>query len=112
RAKEVGVRKVAGADRRQLAVQFLGEALLLSVLATIGAVLLVLLSLPAFRMLSGVDLRADFTSPVFWGVLAAGVFGVGVLAGSYPAFMLSAFRPVQVLKGTFKASPSGQMLRQ
>jgi putative ABC transport system permease protein len=99
RAKEVGIRKVAGAYRSMLIGQFLGESLLMSLFSAILALGLVELSLAAFDILVGKHLTIPYTNPYFW--VSAGVFiiGTGVLAGSYPAFFLSAFRPVAVLKG-------------
>lgn len=100
RAKEVGIRKVLGAIRPQLIRQFLSEAILLSFLSTVLAVGLVYLLLPAFNELSGKMLAFnDLLSPTF-GITAAAIFIiVGILAGSYPAFYLSAFQPAQTLKG-------------
>ena len=101
RAKEVGIRKAIGARRGSLVTQFLGESLLVAFLAGILALTLVQFSLPGFSTLTGKNLSIPYNSPFFW--LGAIVFiGLtGLMAGSYPAFFLSAFRPVSVLKGTF-----------
>ncbi len=103
RAREVGVRKALGALRGQLVRQFLSEAMLLSFVALGLAGVLVALALPWFNDFAGKALSLDFADH-WWYVPAA--FGlamvVGVLAGSYPAFLLSAFRPAQVLKGTLR----------
>ena len=98
RAKEVGVRKVVGAYRGRLIGQFLGESVLMSVLAGGLALGLAYLLLPLFNHLTGTPLTLALT-PGAWAAGVALVLGVGLLAGSYPAFYLSAFRPAQVLKG-------------
>lgn len=104
RAKEVGIRKVVGAQKRFLVFQFLGESMLLSMLAFIIALFLVHVSLEAFNQLVGKQLYIEYGNPVFWIFSLLFIFCTGILAGSYPAFYLSAFRPVKVLKGTFKKS--------
>lgn len=100
RAKEVGLRKVVGSSRGQLVRQFLLESLCVSGLALLFAIVLVELLLPVFNDLSGKELVSAFADN--WRIapiLVATVIGVGLLAGSYPAFFLAAFRPVVVLKG-------------
>ena len=111
RAKEVGVRKVLGSERSSLIGQFLTESTLMSVLAFALAILGVALLLPFFNQLAGKDIGLPFGS--WWVVpaLAAGAVVVGLLAGSYPAFFLSAFQPVQVLKGKVQAGMRGGWLR-
>lgn len=103
RAREVGVRKVMGAQRGSLVRQFLGESILLAFISGLLALVIVRYSLPAFNELVGKKLSLDFTNGKYW--LAASVFILftGVLAGSYPALYLSSFRPVNVLKGVLKA---------
>jgi len=102
RAKEVGLRKVVGAGRKQLIGQFLGESLLISFLALLLAVGLVWLLLPVFNDLAGKDLAIHLLN----GKLMLTLFGIalltGLISGSYPALFLSGFRPVQVLKGNMK----------
>jgi putative ABC transport system permease protein len=100
RAKEVGLRKVIGANRSQLVGQFLGESVLLAVLALVIALVLVALALPAFNVWAGKNLSIGtvFTPLALAGLLATAV-AVGLLAGSYPALFLSGFRPVRVMKG-------------
>lgn len=108
RAKEVGMRKVVGAHRRHLVAQFLGESALLALLALAVALVLVLLALPAFAMLSGKPLTAPAVlRPGFAGLMVTVTLGVGLLAGSYPAFFLSSFRPAAVLRGALRAGTSG-----
>jgi ABC-type antimicrobial peptide transport system permease subunit len=103
RAKEVGVRKAIGAQKNSLMLQFIGESVLLSVLAGILAILIVQLSLTGFNKLVNKQLFIDFTNWHYW-LFAIGFFlFTGLLAGSYPAFCLAAYQPVKVLKGTFKA---------
>jgi len=108
RAREVGIRKSMGAQRGQLIQQFLGEAMLLSLFAVLPALVLVEFMLPVFNNLTGKSLgilEAEF------GVTAVALTGVGLLvglaAGSYPAFYLSAFQPVQALKGVFGNAKGG-----
>jgi putative ABC transport system permease protein len=102
RAKEVGIRKVAGAYRSSLIAQFIGESIILSCIAFIVAVFLVQISLQGFNQLTGKQLFVDYTNPYFWLFSIVFVLFTGFIAGSYPAFYLSSFAPVKVLKGTFK----------
>ena len=104
RAKEVGIRKVVGAYKGSLIAQFIGESILLAILAFIVALLLVQLSLPGFNQLIGKELKIDYQSPFFWLFSLTFILITGLVAGSYPAFYLSAFNPAKVLKGTFKNS--------
>ncbi|SEL70376.1 ABC-type antimicrobial peptide transport system, permease component [Chitinophaga rupis] len=103
RAKEVGIRKTAGSLRGHLIAQFLAESVLLAVLSFVLAVALAALTLPWFNQLAGKTMTFPWTNPLFWGLSLICTLLTGLLAGSYPAFYLSAFRPVKVLKGTFKA---------
>jgi len=102
RAKEVGIRKVVGAKKRALVGQFLGESVLISFLSAIIALLVLLVSLPAFGELVRRPLSLDMTNGTFWFVAFVVVLFTGLLAGSYPALYLSGFNPSSVLKGTFK----------
>ncbi len=113
RAREVGVRKVVGAMRRQLIAQFLSEALLLSFAALVLAIVAIEFFLPSFNELTGKNLNISFSQNWIFviGFLALAVL-VGIAAGSYPAFFLSRFRPVDVLKGKFTVGTSGAKLRQ
>lgn len=113
RAKEVGVRKLVGVQRSMLIMQFLSESLLLAFLALIVAAGLVEFFLPFFNQLSGKALEVNYFQE---GFVAAGFIAiallVGILAGSYPAFFLSRFQPVEVLKGKFSRHLGGARLRQ
>ncbi|HLK26930.1 MAG TPA: ABC transporter permease [Puia sp.] len=102
RAKEVGIRKVVGAQKGSLISQFIGESILLSFIAGIIAIIIVQLSLAGFNQLTGKKLFIPYSSPYFWIAGIGFVVFTGFLAGSYPAFFLSSFKPVKVLKGTFK----------
>lgn len=102
RAKEVGIRKVVGARRHVLISQFLIESILLALLSGVLAVVFVMVSLPFFSGLIGVKLAIDFSNFLLWGGILAIILLTGILAGSYPAFFLSSFNPVKVIKGTFK----------
>lgn len=104
RAKEVGIRKVVGAQKRSLVAQFIGESILLSFIAAIFAIIIVQLALPAFGQLTDKKLFIDYTDPMFWLGSIGFVLFTGLIAGSYPAFFLSSFNPSKVLKGTFKAT--------
>lgn len=102
RAKEVGIRKVAGAYRRSLIGQFLCESILIAFVGGVLALFTVWLCLPAFSELVDRKFAIDFASPTFWLSFFGFILLTGTLAGSYPAFFLSSFQPVKVLKGTFK----------
>ncbi|MEO5681739.1 MAG: ABC transporter permease [Chitinophagaceae bacterium] len=102
RAKEVGIRKVIGAQKSSLISQFIGESVFIALLAGIAAIFIVQVSLPAYNQLTEKSLFIDFGSSYTWMVFIGFVLFTGLLAGSYPAFFLSAFQPVKVLKGTFK----------
>ncbi|HEX8529637.1 MAG TPA: ABC transporter permease, partial [Cytophagales bacterium] len=112
RAKEVGVRKSVGAGRGSLIAQFLSESLGLSVLATGVALLLVRLLLPWFNGITDKQLDVPVAAPGFWGLLGGITLLTGLVAGSYPAFQLSSFKPVQVLKGTLRVGSGSAHLRQ
>jgi putative ABC transport system permease protein len=102
RAKEVGIRKVVGAQKHALIMQFIGESILLAFIAGILSILIVQLSLPAFNTLTDKELFINYKNPIFWLAGIGFIVFTGFLAGSYPAFFLSSFQPVKVLKGTFK----------
>ena len=113
RGREVGMRKVLGAQRRSLAQQFLGESLLISFTALLTALMLVEIILPIFNDIAGKDLAFNyFEQPQLLAIFIGLAAIVGLLAGSYPAFVLSAFRPVATLKGELKSGHIGLLLRQ
>lgn len=112
RAKEVGMRKVLGANKRNLVRQFLAESMLYGIVSFILALLLVLLVLPAFGSISGNELSFPLGEmPWLIPAFIAFVLLTGLLAGSYPAFFLSAFRPVNVLKGALTTGAGNSRFR-
>lgn len=113
RAREVGVRKAVGAYQQGLIYQFLTEAILIALIAVIVAVLLTLLLLPVMREISGKHFYyTALLSPVLLPALILLPLLLGLLAGSYPAWVLSSFRPVDVLKGQFRSTGKGIQLRR
>lgn len=104
RAMEVGIRKVMGAQKVKLIMQFLMESIALSFTAFVIGLFLVQLSLNAFNQLVGKSLSINYADPSFWLFSIIFILFSGILAGSYPAFFLSSFKPVKVLKGSFKKS--------
>ncbi|MBS1597366.1 MAG: ABC transporter permease [Bacteroidetes bacterium] len=112
RAKEVGIRKVIGAERKAIIAQFLGEALLLTLLSVLLALIIAELSLPAFNELTGKTIRISFLDPSFLVTMAIITLITGLISGSYPAFYLSGFRPVHVLKSAINKSGSKHILRK
>jgi putative ABC transport system permease protein len=111
RAREVGVRKALGSARSSLMGQFMLESLLLSFLAMVIAFALLEISLPYFNNLLNIVIQINYASYLFWAVLVVLVLITGLLAGSYPAFYLSSFIPVKVLKG-FKGSAGSLSIRR
>jgi putative ABC transport system permease protein len=112
RAKEVGVRKVLGSLRKSLITQFLTESILISFLALVIAIGIAFLLLPYFNHLSGKQISMDiFSKPWLFPSLIGLMLVVGVIAGSYPAFFLSAFNPVEVLKGKLAKGFKSSWLR-
>jgi len=105
RIKEIGMRKVLGAQRRQLVYQFLGESIFMSLVAMLAAVILVEIATPYFNQFAGKDLRLNFDSVIY---LVGLLILVSFLAGSYPAFYLSRFRPITVIRdiSTFSSGRS------
>ena len=102
RAKEVGIRKVVGALKSSLIGQFIGESVFLSFLAGMVAVIIVQLSLSGYNQLTEKNLFINIGNINTWIAFIGFILFTGLLAGSYPAFFLSSFLPVKVLKGTFK----------
>lgn len=113
RAKEIGVRKVVGAERTQLVVQFIGETVLLSVIAMLLAIVATMLVLPSLNNFTGKHIVFNpLTNPFLGLLILAGSVAIGILAGVYPAFVLSGFRPIVVLKNMKLAGGSIGWLRQ
>jgi putative ABC transport system permease protein len=112
RSREVGIRKSIGAQKNSLVAQFISESMLLSFIALIFAIGIVQLLLPFFNEVTTKSISLDISNPVF----LAGVLGItatcGLLAGSYPAFVLSRFNPVKVLKGDTQLGLTGNTLRK
>jgi len=112
RAKEVGVRKSVGSTRKQLIRQFLSESLFISVLAFLFALAIVALALPYFNKLTQKEMSLQISNPLFWFIMIGFTILTGLLAGSYPAFYLSSFNPVSVLKGNLKLGRSDALPRK
>jgi putative ABC transport system permease protein len=113
RAREVGIRKVAGAYKGQLIRQFLGESLMLSYISLVIAVVFVYILLPDFNLLAGKSVTYDiFQNPVFIIAIICIATIIGLIAGSYPAFYLSSFNPVTVVKGAVSKTGGSGMLRK
>ena len=111
RAREIGLRKVAGALRGQLVVQFLSESVMVSFLSLSLALVLVQLLLPVFNGLANRKLTLDFTNPQLWVSLLGIALLTGLISGSYPALFLSGFSPAKVLKGNVKVMGGNQLFR-
>ncbi len=106
RAKEVGIRKVSGAHKGLLIGQFLGESVLIALISGAVALLLVQVFISPFDDLVGKELIVPYHSFYFWAIALLFILVTGLVAGSYPAFILSSFRPVDVLKGSFRKAHS------
>ncbi len=111
RAKEVGIRKTIGAKRKALIYQFIGESVLLSIIAIIIAILLISLFSTNFNQLVGQELPGLFSTPLNLVYLFCLAVIVGIIAGIYPAFVLSAFQPIKVLKGRISTEAKSGWLR-
>ncbi|WDF78545.1 ABC transporter permease [Mucilaginibacter sp. KACC 22773] len=112
RAKEVGIRKAIGSVRSQLIKQFLSESLMFAFLALVVTLVLVLVALPYFNNIADKQIAMPFTNPWFWAAALSFTFFTGIIAGSYPAFYLSAFEPIKVLKGTFRVGRFASLPRK
>jgi putative ABC transport system permease protein len=110
RAREVGVRKTMGSLKTQLVYQFLVESILISTMATVISLLIIYAVLPAFNTLAGKHLELVFSPLIIAGLVTVTIV-VGLMAGSYPAFVLSSFNPVLVMKGKFSSNAKGALLR-
>jgi ABC-type antimicrobial peptide transport system permease subunit len=112
RAKEVGIRKTRGSDKKQLVLQFFFESIILALIAFIISIGVVYLLLPSFNKLVDKDLSLNLSDVYFWlGAIFIIAF-TGIVAGSYPALYLSSFSPIKVLKGTFLAGKSAAIPRR
>lgn len=112
RAKEVGVRKVFGGTRKKLIRQFLGETILMVFIAHIIAMFLVELFFPSIRQLSNIPIDIKYLEPTTITFILGIIIFIGILAGSYPAFFLSSFKPVDVFKGGYNPSKKGGLFRK
>jgi putative ABC transport system permease protein len=112
RSKEVGLRKVMGALRNHLVWQFIGESILLTVISCILSICLFILFLPLYNQLLGYNLNVSFNASPLYLFIGGVIVLVGFLAGSYPAFILSAFSPIQALKGKLRLGKGGSVFRQ
>jgi putative ABC transport system permease protein len=112
RAKEVGIRKTMGSSRGQLIRQFIGESLLMTGIALTFSILMALIALHWFNLLAGKQLTISFLYFPFWICLLGFALITGLLAGSYPAFFLSGFKPIKVLKGDFKIGKFSSFTRK
>jgi len=112
RSKEVGMRKVLGALRKNLVWQFIGESILLTTISCILSVAILFLVMPWYNQVLGYSLTISWNTLPIYAFLIVVIIVVGFLAGSYPAFFLSAFSPIQALKGKLKLGKTGSIFRQ
>ncbi|HEX9512966.1 MAG TPA: ABC transporter permease [Puia sp.] len=103
-AKEVGIRKVVGAGKVSIICRFLGESIMISLLSGLIAVVVVQLTIKEFNWLTWKQLNVPYDNPYFWFAIIGFVLITGLIAGSYPAFYLSTYKPISVLKGTFRTA--------
>ncbi|WEA02241.1 ABC transporter permease [Mucilaginibacter sp. SJ] len=112
RAREVGVRKAIGSQRSDLIAQFLAESVMITFISFLLSIVMVQLAIPSFNAIVGSAISIPYTNVLFWAMMIAYVLLTGLLAGSRPAFYLSSFNPVQVLKGTIKVGRSASLPRK
>lgn len=112
RAKEIGVRKVNGAMKRSLVIQFLFEAMMFTTIAVLISLMLVQLLLPSFNLLTGKNIHSPLGNGMFWIGIGTLTFVTGVLAGSYPAWLLSSFKALSVMKPNFRFAGSSGSFRK
>jgi ABC-type lipoprotein release transport system permease subunit len=112
RAKEVGVRKTIGSNRKQLIVQFFSESVLTAVIAFVFSILLASLIMPFFNSVADKKMAIPWGNPVFWLIGICLSILTGLLAGLYPALFLSSFQPVKVLKGTYRVGRYASLPRK
>jgi predicted permease len=111
RLKEVGIKKVVGAERKQLIFQFLTESLLLTVFAMVFAIIIAVLLLPAFNRITGKTIALNFTWPMTVAIICIALI-TGLIAGSYPALYISKFNPLSILKGKLNTSAAELLSRK
>jgi ABC-type antimicrobial peptide transport system permease subunit len=112
RAREVGVRKAIGSQRKDLVIQFLSEAFLLTAIAFIFSLLFVQVALPAFNTLTESHINVPYSNAYFWLLMTGCIVVTALIAGSRPAFYLSSFSPVKVLKGTLHSAREAAVSRK
>jgi putative ABC transport system permease protein len=112
RAKEVGIRKSIGSRRNELILQFLGESVAITALAFVLAVALIELLLPSYNLLVDKNISVDYTNGWIWFTAISLILVIGLFTGSYPAFYLSGFQPVKVLKGKINSAKGGSIPRK
>ena len=112
RAKEVGIRKAIGSERKQLVMQFFSESILIAVIAFAISILLVVLILPAFNSVAEKEISVPWKDPRFWLIGIIFSLATGLVAGMYPALYLSSFQPIKVLKGTFRVGRYASLPRK
>lgn len=112
RAREVGIRKSIGSRRSELIRQFLGESILVTTIAFLLSIVIVEIALPGYNEIVGKKISIDYANPVLWIASISMVLILGIFSGSYPAFYLSSFQPVKVLKGKINFGKSGSTPRK
>ena len=112
RAKEVGIRKTVGSVRGQLIGQFLSESVLVAFVSFVFSLILVFSLIPLFNKLADKNIELPWNEPAFWLIALAFTFITGLISGSYPAFYLSKFEPIKVLKGTFRVGRFASLPRK
>ncbi|QTE38301.1 FtsX-like permease family protein [Mucilaginibacter gossypii] len=112
RAREVGIRKAIGSQRQHLIFQFLTESTLITLISFICSILFVQIALGPFNSLTGTTISIPFNSAIFWLIVIGCVLLTALVAGSRPAFYLSSFNPVKVLKGTIQVGRSASYSRK
>ncbi len=112
RAKEIGLRKVAGADRQKIVSQFLGESMLIVLVSMVIAMILVELLLPGFNILMRTGMQVNYKSAGLYIVLITVILFCGLMAGSYPAFYLSSYEPINIMKGVIKKDSGNARFRR
>ena len=112
RAKEVSLRKIVGAARMQLFMQFIIETALLFIFAAAVALMLVYVLMPSFNTISGKELKVNFTDYHIWQIIFVAIFGTLIISSIYPAILLSSFEPLKALKGKMSAKISDALFRK